>query len=449
MKKLSARLSFLLFCAASFVYSSEIPFPDPGHEGLGVTHAGRIGDFNAGVWVQYRIMYNNANLPGPGGTTSISTKSYDFFRQRFRLGIDLRSDENAGGYAQFEYRGGWGGSSPFASDPRSAAPVNNPFNRLEARGLRYGFLYKKFEDTPFGETLNISAGILPLTDQVGRLLFDADWDFNVGGIVAGGSTNCSQYRAGYVRMIEGVGGTREQIDKDGNLIIADYTYDITEKVSAGAHVYNFYAPRALGVTAYKSETWFGFTMSEKIHAFNLSESLIINKGKAAMQSHSGFAVRIACDFPVQVVKIGLLGIFATGDDTGRVDKRFVSLHELVGTNGFWGYTHIFTPNGPSDVNDLGLTAGNNGAGLLTVQVQADIPLIKDTVDARLSGGLFRAQKERNNSKNMGAELGGMIAINVSSHLTLEIGSAVASMGDFYGSGADTLHEFFSRFQLVF
>ena len=136
--------------------------------------------------MQDRILYNYSKIPGPGGTTFDSTSTYDFFRQRFHAGVDVRlvndtGAAKAGGYMQLEYRGGWGGSSPDASDPRGNAPANNPYNRLQPRGIRYGFVYYNHS-----EKLNLSVGILPVTDRVGRILFDADWDFNVGGIALGG-----------------------------------------------------------------------------------------------------------------------------------------------------------------------------------------------------------------------------------------------------------------------
>lgn len=60
--------------------------------------------------LQYRVMYNLSNI----GTED----DYDFFRQRMRVTLDVKPNANAGGFAQIEYRGGWGGTSPRASDPR-------------------------------------------------------------------------------------------------------------------------------------------------------------------------------------------------------------------------------------------------------------------------------------------------------------------------------------------
>lgn len=447
MKKLNLFLGMIAFVPFTVLYGQEVPFPDPGHEGLQITHTGKIGDIRIGLWTQYRVIYNYANIPGPGGTTDTDTKSYDFFRQRFRMGIDMQSSEHAGGYIQIEYRGGWGGSSPRVSDPREAAPVINPFNRLDARGLRYGFIYKKFENVWCGERISFSAGILPLTDQVGRVLFDADWDFNVGGVTAGGIMGNSNYRVGYVQLVEGVGGTQNQIDKDGSLIIADYNLSFKELIEAGFHIYNLTIPELLGVTATKHETWYGFTAKGTIRQIDLNGMIILNNGKIGNESHTGMAIKFESGISIDIIKVSAQVLSATGDKQGSVNHRFVTVHQVVGTEGYWGYTHIFTANAPSDVNDIGLEIGNGGAGLSTLQAKLELPL-GDKLDLQLFSGWFLSNEKRNDSNNMGAEFGGMLAYPVADNLTLELGAAFAGIGDFYGQNADNLKEFFARFQLT-
>ncbi|MGC9080058.1 MAG: hypothetical protein ACP5G1_04945, partial [Nanopusillaceae archaeon] len=96
------------------------------------TYALKLKDADIDFGIQYRVMYNNSNIQ--------SLNQYDFFRQRLRLNFDIKTESGVGGFIQLEYRGGWGGSSPAASDPRDAYEVN-AFNRLQARGVRYGYLY--------------------------------------------------------------------------------------------------------------------------------------------------------------------------------------------------------------------------------------------------------------------------------------------------------------------
>jgi hypothetical protein len=137
--------------------------------------------------IQYRVMYNNSNIQ--------SNNQYDFFRQRLRLNFDVKTQAGVGGFFQLEYRGGWGGASPDKSDPRDAYAVN-AFNRLQARGVRYGYLY-----FPAGPG-TVLAGILPANDQVDQMLFSADWDLNIGGIAYAGKVGDIDYRLAYVRLVE-------------------------------------------------------------------------------------------------------------------------------------------------------------------------------------------------------------------------------------------------------
>jgi hypothetical protein len=131
-----------------------------------------------------------------------------------------------------------------------------------------------------------------------------------------------------------------------------------------------------------------------------------------------------------------------------VDQRFVTPMGLFGTSGYWAYTHIFTPNGPSDVNDLGVEIGNRGAGLLTAQVQAGFP-IGSRAGVDVAVGWFRAAESRNGSRDMGSEVSGTFRTQLAAPLRLDAGAAVAALGDFFASDADTVYELFSRLQLQF
>ncbi len=424
------------------IYSGSIPFPEPGHEGLNVKRLGTFGEFDIGLWLQYRVMYNKSNIPGPGGTTFLDNTNYDFFRQRFRIGFDIQSAGKMGVYTQLEYRGGWGGSSPAVSDARGSAPVNNPYNRLQPRGIRYGFIYYALN-----EKLNLSAGIIPLTDGVGRILFDADWDFNVGGIVLGGRLTKGNYRLGYVRMVEGVGGTEDQIDKDGDLIIADYYFYLNKNFTLGSHFYNLTVPSPLNVITSKAETWYGLTTQGNFNRTDFSGMILLNRGNIESKTHNGIALKLEGSFPLGKVQASILAITTTGDEEGEIDKRFVTPHQLFSTSGFWGYSHIFNANGPSDVNDLGLEIGNSGAGLSSLQIKVDIPL-SNKVGGQLVGGWFQAGKERNSHKDMGTELGGMLTYKVAKYLNWELGASIASIGDFYAPNSENLTEIYSRFQFT-
>lgn len=80
------------------------------------SYAIKLRDADIDFGIQYRVMYNNSNIQ--------SNNQYDFFRQRLRLNFDVKTESGVGGFFQLEYRGGWGGSSPAASDPRALLCLN-------------------------------------------------------------------------------------------------------------------------------------------------------------------------------------------------------------------------------------------------------------------------------------------------------------------------------------
>src|SRR5690606_8338187 len=181
---------------------------------------------------------------GPGTLNFGDTKDYDFFRQRMRLAFDVRpkDDDHVGGYLQMEFRGGFGGSSPAVSDPRGESGSNpagtaNAFNRLQARGIRYGYVYV----TPI-EAHTMVVGILPTLDQVGRVLWDGDWECFVGGASLGGLIGEGNYRLGFYRIAADLnaGTLGEGFGKDGDLWVVDYNTPVrlgSYDIKIGGHYY--------------------------------------------------------------------------------------------------------------------------------------------------------------------------------------------------------------------
>jgi hypothetical protein len=454
----------VLFSNFHSAIAQTIPFPSPGHEGLSMK---RIGSFDLnenkhleiGLWLQNRVMYNFSNIPGPGGTDFNNTEYYDFFRQRFREGfnislVDKEGSVKAGTYLQFEQRGGWGGSSPAVSDPRGLGPTMNPYNFLQSRGLRFGFVYYNYSDK-----LTISAGILPLTDQVGRLLFDADWDFSVGGITIGGDLTNGNYRLGFVRLIDGVGAPNpNQIGSNANMYLADYNHSFNSKFKAGIHLYGLNIPDGLQLSvpapdAVTWQNWLGLTTNLKLNQVDINGIFLLNSGKINASTNNGYTLKIEGLTNLGKAKLGVSGIYTSGDKLNAqgdavVDKRFITPYQIVGSNGFWGYNHIFMPNGPSDVNDLNLEIGNKGAGLMTIQTKLDFPVVKNRLQGQLFAGWFQSSQQRNSSKFIGVESGGMLAWHLVDYLVLDVGVSYATMGTFYGNNPDDLLEVFSRIQFT-
>ncbi len=381
------------------------------------------------IGLQYRVMYNAANLPGRESSTFADPDDYDFFRQRFRLSVDVKPVENAGGFAQFEFRNTWGGG---------------PFNRLDARGVRYGYVYY----LP-AEAHKLTAGILPISDRVGDTLFSADWDFNVGGIEYLGEEGELAYRLSYLRLVDTLDSG---LDRDGHFLIGDLSHPVGSAM-LGAHAYFLQKDGNSGLTGFLAqeaeEGWYALSLSGDIGESTAKGFVILNQGSLDEDSHTGVAIKGEVSIPAGDASLSALALFTTGDSAGSSrSSSFVTPQGLLGTGGYWQYTHIFAANGPSDVNDLGVNIGNADAGLLTLQSKLDYPF-SDLVAGQLDVGWFRATEARNSSRTMGVEVGGMLNIKLTDYLNFEVGGAGAFLGDFFAAGTDDVFEIFSRFQLEF
>lgn len=431
-----------------------------------------IDDLRVSLWIQYRLMYNASNIPGPADTNFGNTKSYDFLRQRARLGIDIRPFENVGGYAQLEFRSGLG-VGPGISDSREGIDYNNvAFNRLDARGLRYAYFYA----SPIKEATFV-AGIIPSSDYLGDTQFSADWDFNVGGVALTGLINNFSYRLSYLRLISGLGfNIINELGDNADLILVDLTHSFSDTTKAGLHFYYLFNDIGKPSVGDFQQAWIGITGETRLGPAALNSFLVLNVGKFDQEttlpsgliipkgSNQGFAFKGEAVTPLIDLTYGPLVlsgqfIYASGDDEGKMDSRFNTIEGLVGTQGYWAYTHIFTANGPSDVNDFGLDIGNtrlgSGAGLFTTQLKLDLPLY-ELLSMQLDSGVFWSAKERAQSRYMGTEVGGMFTIPIVNPLMFQIGLAYARLGGFFESLVSedqklekNIYEVFSRIQLEF
>jgi hypothetical protein len=280
-------------------------------------------------------MYNNSNIQ--------SNNQYDFFRQRLRLNFDVKTQAGVGGFFQLEYRGGWGGSSPAFSDPRDAYAVN-AFNRLQARGVRYGYLY-----FPAGPG-TVLAGILPANDQVDQMLFSADRDLNIGGIAYTGKVGDIDYRLAYVRLVEGAFYRNTAVkDKDQHFLVLDLNSKFGG-VYAGIHYYGTYGkivdvqrglpcidsngngtcdagetlivPTETHTPITLNQTWVGPTLTYKLDQVNLHAAVLANSGKIANTSNSGWLARLEGSTKLGPATLSLLGVYSTGKDNGNGFKRY-------------------------------------------------------------------------------------------------------------------------------
>ncbi|MHC4687007.1 MAG: hypothetical protein ACYTEW_22270 [Planctomycetota bacterium] len=417
----------------------------------------KLQDIDMDLGIQYRLMYNYSNIG--------STEQYDFFRHRLRVTTDIHTEEGVGAFMQIEFRGGLGGGSPEFSDPRGIYAIN-VFNRLQARGLRYGWLY-----FPLGLG-TVNGGILALNDQVGQMIFSADWDFNVGGVSYAGKANGFDYRLAYVRLVEGIfytDTTGIASDEDVHFVVVDLNTDL-EAMNVGAHFYGMYGeicdaasgPATCDAATPLSDlnqTWIGPHFTANLQDASIHGVFLYNTGDRGATSTDGWLAKLEGSTKMGPAGVNILGIYSAGDVENGEATGFQTIEDIFGSNGYWGYSYIFLPHGPSDVNDFGLTVGNRGFGLTTIQGKIDFP-VSDKVGAQVVAGYFKSNEDMidsggtNVGDEIGFEIGAQLAFNVGKYMNLEIGGAFASLEDagkaiFQGNDEDSVNEIFSRLQLEF
>ncbi len=465
-------------------HADQIPFPHPMDPNSYVVP---MDSLRLRMWAQYRVVYNASNIPsgvnsgslpsagtGPGTLNFGDTKHYDFFRQRVRLAFDLqqKGSENVGAYVQLEYRGGFGGSSPSASDPRGETGANpngtaNAFNRLQARGVRYGYIYV----TPI-ENHTLVAGILPTIDQVGGVLWDSDWDFNVGGVSLGGKINAGDwgdYRLGFYRIAADLkaGTIGQGFGKDGDLWAVDYNLPLsfsTYPLKVGGHFYSLNLGKTENINIGDThENWFALTASGSLLGIGAWNSYVmLNVGRIGTgltgNNHTGYSAKFEGAVPIGPATLNLFALYASGDKAGSFKNQFTTPEAILGTNGYWGYSHIFNANVPGDVNDFGINLNNGGAGLITVQGQLKFPIFPK-LHGTFEGAYFSAARSRGfgtrgDASYMGTEVGLMLTYNIAKNLNLDVGAANAFMGDFLANRTQAtgvvqnIYEVFTRFQYM-
>ncbi len=135
-----------------------------------------------------------------------------------------------------------------------------------------------------------------------------------------------------------------------------------------------------------------------------------------------------------------------------------TLKAIWGTNGYWGYSHIFTANVPSNVNDFAINLNNGGARLITIQGQLTFPILPKlncTVEsAYFSDARSRGFGTHGDASYMGTTAGLMLTYNLAQNLNIDAGAVNAFMGDFLANRTRAtglvrnIYAAFTRFQYM-
>ena len=154
-------------------------------------------------------------------------------------------------------------------------------------------------------------------------------------------------------------------------------------------------------------------------------------------------------------------MYSTGDvnpnDNSSDEFRTVaqSVRDNFGAQGYWSYLVITSADGPSDVNDLGVSLQNRSLGLFTVQAKYDYPIF-DRLSGRIAAGWLRSAtvNPTSGATDMGTELANVFTFDFGGGLKADFGASVLFTGDFYKTSPaaprpDNLYEAFTRLQLEF
>jgi len=260
-----------------------------------------------------------------------------------------------------------------------------------------------------------------------------------------------------LRLVDRVYGTIDDglPDLDDDLIVLDVSPSFAKCMNVNFHFYRLNASEGTipqqGSTggdvpgATGDESWFGFTLGRRIGNLGLEGLVMINEGEMEGKRHLGLALGIGGDWETESLTCRSTLIATTGDREGAVDGRFVSLHGILGTSGYWVRSHIFTPNPASDVNEIGIEPGNSGAGLVSLQTELRLS-VWDGSDISMGLGLFGSWMPRNGSRWMGQEVSIAFRRILNEFTTFDVGYSRAFMGGFYGEDPPDLNELFSRLQ---
>jgi hypothetical protein len=393
---------------------------------------------------QYRFEPNSANFPFQPLFITDHEHVETFVSQRMRLWATVNPNEHVEGYIQMQIGGVlWGQNVDFQKT--FVGPKFPPNDDRVGIMLRRGWM--AYQDDDCGKW---RAGILDWHDSFGDTLASSDYEFDIGGvdwtIVFKDLNNLKIVLAAlYLSDLPLI--TTEDVPLGSHtawLLAADVDQPIGEKSSVGGSIY--YLPDR-GDYSYPTffpyqsawDAWFGVRGKTVVmDSVPLNAFAILNTGARTDEPgqanfrHTGFAGKFEVGpVPLGPGKLSAQMLYATGSDhPGEGDSsefRTVAqtFRDNFGAQGYWSYLYLTTPNGPSDVKDLGVSLQNRGLGLFTLQAKYEYPIC-----GKLSGtsavGWFRADAHNplNGSSEIGTELAQMFTYNFGGGLKLDAGVAL-------------------------
>mgnify|MGYP005849882391 CR=1 FL=1 len=432
-------------------------------------------------------MASGSNFSWHSTTITNNEDLQKFFNQRFRTWIAVIPNSEVEAYLQAEMGHiVWGSNFEWPKTyvgPRFPASADPNGDRVGVELRRAYLTYKHHTIGTFrvgiqdwhdgfgGISTMDSSRAVDDYDSFGAVLANSIWDFNVGGISFNrkiAQLHNLDLKLGIFQIWEGDVYKADDVA----LFALDADLPINEKDYIGFSIYYMndhglysYPTAASYYSAW--DFWAGIRAKKEISSLSINGVIIFNSGTrknispASDFEHNGWAGKIEGNIPVGPGKVGLQALFSTGDDNPADNKshefRTIAQSERdnFGSQGYWSYLHITTPNGPSDVNDLGVGLQNRGLGLFTIQAKYDYPLLEKFRGTFAAGWLRSAENNPiNGNKDIGIEIANAFVLDLGGGMTLDFGGAYLWTGDFYrtspvASSPDNLWEAFGRMQLEF
>ena len=361
---------------------------------------------------QYRINTYSAENDYPGQDSQTAS------RVRVRQNVDLRFDDRFRTHVQLELG-------------HTTSNVGTTDTRI---GVRHAVL-----DYTSERRVNVQAGIVPLGDRFGDLLFSSDWNYNPVALALTAPLGPVTIRAFAGTLLESkadgatVTGGEEVSADDTTHYQLDVGLALGERVrlDAGGTFVQFSPDK---IAPFRSRNHVNYGLGARV---NVARDLAVHAAVLGSRTESpiiagngdarGVAAKLELTGKLGPVKFGLLGTHATGKDDGT---GFLPVQAVATTNGYWGYTGILTVQGPTDTGFDGdsVNVSNNGYGMTTAQVKLTAPVYGD-LGAYAAAGWFGNSGGVGRSGDVGTDFLLMATYRFNRVLALDVGGGYARIED--------------------
>lgn len=346
-------------------------------------------------------------------------------RARIRQNIDLTFDQQFKTHLQMEL----GHTTDNVDTTNNSTRANN-------LAIRHAVL-----DYTAKNGIRGQAGIVPLGDYFGDVLFSSDWNYNPVALAL-----TAPLGQGRVRTFAGSlkkGSETNTTANDLSHYQLDYVLPLSAKNQINVGISFLKAADNTARPSRHTHSNFGLGGQ-----FSFSDELTLNTFVLASQTDKallapgardgrGSAAKLELNGKLGPGNFGLLGTYASGKSDG---SGFLPVEALARTNGYWGYTGILTIQGPTDTGFDGdsVNISNNGYGLSTLQAKYAFPITQDLSGYVAAGWFGGVKAPAGRSNNAGTDFLLMGTYRFNKYLALDFGGAYAKLKDSvsgYSNGA--------------